>query len=367
VLIITKGVESKFNAFFDFGNPSLIRFLSSPNHLEHVFFQNNTMRPIIYTLLFTVFACSAYAQSPCDSLHVLSLNYDPMHPDSVHVIVKNESSIIFGYPSFAILNANEDTMALESVAYFGIGNYPQSHIMKVEQPFIGNQINGGKLILMGGFGDTAACIFDEQIILCTDSCSPMRVSVQASSELDSTKTVHIYISDSNNQAVYTTTFVLDTIYDIEDDTVCLSPGKYRYIIEEASPNNNEVYFGLNSFYNTTGINGNTANTTQSIYEFTIWEKCMNPDTLIDPLSVEVLENKKQNSLLVQQQAHQLLVRSKLNEVLSHVKVFDLNGRILIDETVNSNQYSFTTRGVSHGIYIMKVQIKDQWLVQKIIL
>lgn len=325
------------------------------------------MKSIFTSICLCCICATLLSQSPCDSLSILSLNYDAIHSDSINVIVKNESSIIFGYPSFTLLNEFNDTIAKETVAYFGIGNYPQGHIMRVEQPFNGNEIPNGKVILMGGFGDTAACVFNEEINLCSDSCSPMRVSVQAGTAVDSTKSVNIFINDSNNQEVYSTMFVLDTIYDIKDDTLCLPPGHYTYVIEEVLPSSNQVYYGLNPFYLTTGINANTTGISQTSHSFTIWEKCLSPDTVTPPFLISELNSTEVNTLIIENKTDEIVLRSSSNSIINYLLVVDMHGKILMDQTSNSSRVKLHRNEMNPGVYIAKVLIGNHWYANKIVI
>jgi hypothetical protein len=103
-----------------------------------------------------LFARQGQAQnSPaCDSVSITNFRFDTM-PGQLALEAANISSNGFGYPGFIFFDSNMDTLAKETVDYFGIWNSPQTHKLVIK-----NQINSpqtGFLSLYGGFYDTLYC------------------------------------------------------------------------------------------------------------------------------------------------------------------------------------------------------------------
>lgn len=120
------------------------------------------MRKNLLLLFFTVFTFSLQAQTNCDSLEIDCCNFQLLGNDTISLQVQNSSlEEIFDYPGFLILSENGDTIAKETVNYFGIGFGWQTHYLAVQNsisvPF------SGTLQLHGLFYDTLYCEFPLEI------------------------------------------------------------------------------------------------------------------------------------------------------------------------------------------------------------
>ncbi|HYV90334.1 MAG TPA: hypothetical protein VE978_01060 [Chitinophagales bacterium] len=93
----------------------------------------------------------------CDSLVINCCDFDTAGPNTLTIYVSNPSSVLFDYPGFALLGSNLDTIAKETVNYFGIGTYPQAHTMDIVAPL--TLPFAGYLDLYVLFYDTLACRF----------------------------------------------------------------------------------------------------------------------------------------------------------------------------------------------------------------
>jgi hypothetical protein len=93
----------------------------------------------------------------CDSLDISCCEYNVFGPNTITITVTNNSSVLFDYPSFVLFDANMDTIAMETVTYFGIGTNPQPHTMTIVAPL--NLPMTGFLNLYTLFFDTLACSF----------------------------------------------------------------------------------------------------------------------------------------------------------------------------------------------------------------
>ena len=93
----------------------------------------------------------------CDSLLIECCDFS-LTENSMIITAENQSSVLFDYPGFVILDANEDTIAKETVNYFGIGWGPQQHTLSIynapDLPFTGT------LKLYTWFYESLSCTFD---------------------------------------------------------------------------------------------------------------------------------------------------------------------------------------------------------------
>ena len=93
----------------------------------------------------------------CDSLVILCCDFISGGPNTLTIQVSNPTSVLFDYPGFALFNSTMDTIALETVTYFGISTGPQTHTMNIIMPLI--LPYAGYLNLYIGFYDSLACSF----------------------------------------------------------------------------------------------------------------------------------------------------------------------------------------------------------------
>lgn len=93
----------------------------------------------------------------CDSLVIDCCTFNPPGSDSLMLTATNYSSVLFDYPSFVLLDSNMDTIAIETVTYFGIGNLPQTHFMNLVAPLV--LPFTGSLNLYTLFNSSLACSF----------------------------------------------------------------------------------------------------------------------------------------------------------------------------------------------------------------
>ena len=110
-----------------------------------------------FLLIFLSSLSSAQNWQACDSLDISCCQYNVFGPNTITITVTNNSSVLFDYPSFVLFNSNMDTVAIETVNYFGIGSNPQSHTMNIVAPL--NLPMTGYLNLYSLFFDTLACSF----------------------------------------------------------------------------------------------------------------------------------------------------------------------------------------------------------------
>ena len=95
-------------------------------------------------------------QLSCDSVKISSIKLSTINP-TVEVVVKNTNVDIISYPGFILFNSNGDTLAQESVDYFGIGSNYQLHELSIINPL--NLPLSGYLELHSWFYDSLICNF----------------------------------------------------------------------------------------------------------------------------------------------------------------------------------------------------------------
>ncbi len=113
----------------------------------------------IQFIMFLFSSSSALGQNfpACDSLTINCCTFNTGGSNTISLSASNYSSVLFDYPGFILFNSNMDTIAVETVNYFGIGGGPQDHIMNIVAPI--TLPFAGFLNLYILFNDTLACSF----------------------------------------------------------------------------------------------------------------------------------------------------------------------------------------------------------------
>ncbi len=88
----------------------------------------------LISILSLPFFTKAQNLPQCDSLIISCCTFDSLGPNTISIFVANPSSELFDYPGFILLDNNTDTIAKETVSYFGIGVWPQAHTMTFLAP-----------------------------------------------------------------------------------------------------------------------------------------------------------------------------------------------------------------------------------------
>lgn len=101
--------------------------------------------------------CKAQNHPSCDSLVIACCSFDSLGPNTITLLADNHSSELFDYPGFVLFDNNMDTIAKETVMYFGIGTGFQPHTLDIVAPL--NLPFTGKLNLYVLFYAEQTCSF----------------------------------------------------------------------------------------------------------------------------------------------------------------------------------------------------------------
>src|SRR6187549_2614975 len=95
------------------------------------------MKSLYLPVFFIFLSSTCFIQNfpACVSLVINCFTYNTFGPNTISLTVSNNSSVLFDYPGFVLLDSNMDTIAIETVNYFGISTGPQTHTMNIVAPF----------------------------------------------------------------------------------------------------------------------------------------------------------------------------------------------------------------------------------------
>lgn len=140
------------------------------------------MKKLLFTL-FTISSSFGFSQTNCDSLIINCCDPSLLSNDTLTLTAQNEATMeIFGYPGFRLINGASTIVAEETVNYFGIGVFDQTHYLNVLQPI--SLPFTGVLELWGGFYDTLYCTYN--------------VTINTNSVLELTNDFFVYPNPSND-------------------------------------------------------------------------------------------------------------------------------------------------------------------------
>lgn len=288
------------------------------------------------------------AGTACDSLAILSLNYAPFDANSIELVVQNSSSNLFDYPSFILFDQNNDTLAKESVFYFGIGSSPQSHRLTVHPA--ANLPTGpftGTLELWTGFTTNLACSYVINEDLCPpDSCSWVHPYIANTGGALVTASFQWSIADTLANILASGVLELDAQQQEDSASVCLPPG--NYVLEMSTPQITGGQLSYGVWHE--GTFDSTGETYQqglvNTLDFSLFGACINPGLGI---TVPVITEGP----LVRVQDDRLLVTNMQGGPIGVFQVLDLQGRLQQAGSSNASTLGMPLHDLARGIYLFR--------------
>jgi hypothetical protein len=122
---------------------------------------NQMKKNLLILFIFVTGFTHAQNLPACDTLIIQCCNFNPVPSDTLMLLADNPSSVLFDYPGFVILDTNLDTVAKETVTYFGIGTGFQTHYLNILAPIV--LPFNGTLELYTGFFSAFACSWPLEI------------------------------------------------------------------------------------------------------------------------------------------------------------------------------------------------------------
>ena len=183
--------------------------------------------------------------SPCDSVDVLDVSYHPFDPDRLLLTSFNGSMALFPYPGFILLDANDDTLGIEPVDYFGLAGTTVHDLNVHPQAVLPQGPFSGTAELWVGFGDSLACSFGLSDELCPDTtCTPLTLSLGNFGGMLVSAVFDWQLLDAQQVAVASGTLELDNMTQDDTAVVCLPPGSYNWTMSTAGFPGGQLYMGI---------------------------------------------------------------------------------------------------------------------------
>lgn len=284
--------------------------------------------------------------SPCDSLNILELQYGAFNDSTVNVTVMNFSSTLFDYPGFILLDNNGDTVAIETVNYFGIGGGPQLHTLSIVPGMVppsGTFV--GELQLWTGFYTAQACLFPVDQDLCPPGpCAPFYISIGNMGGGMVNSVFDWEVLDS----LGTTTLASGqmTLGAEQTDTanLCLPPGMYVLEMSQPAPSGGQLFMGATDLpWEAPSISQGFVQGTQNTMALPFYPLCAD-------FSNSIPDQAHSAALSLVLRDNQLLITAQAP--LGNLLVHDMQGRILLSTRSNSTAHALDVSGLAAGAYVL---------------
>lgn len=312
----------------------------------------------ICTIFLIVLSSLATAQTACDSLDI-KVHYFPFNDSVIQVDVLNFSpGTFFGYPVFTLYDSNSDTVALETMQFFGISG-ESHHALNVFPGMLPGSIFSGTLTLQYSTVDSyAVCSWPMDFNLCPDTCYKVYTSIANMGGAQVTGNAGWSIFDINTQVVASGTFTLDTNFQYATDSVCLEPGSYTFKVNNTSlTSGGNKFVGLQSqWVNATNPSAafNNADTVSIPFDF--FGPCIMPNS--------VKEVVQTNSTSIHSFANSIYI-SNSGGPIGDISVYSIDGKEVYSGNSRRADYTLSLPGI--GIYIVRVSNKSGTTIRKVYL
>jgi hypothetical protein len=261
----------------------------------------------------------------------------------VHVLNTNTVSELFDYPNFILFDASGDTLAKETVNFFGIGG-ESYHTMRIMDgvTFPVNTFSA-TLELWTGFTTSLACTWQLEVDLCPPApCTTLIPNIQNLGGAITTGTFNWGIL-SNAVVVVSGSFVLDAENQYDADTICLPPGVYTMLAgSDGGPLSGQPYYSAVVPGGFSTASAPVGDLVPEPLAFRFYERCFDPTQGVGSA------NESADLALLTGAGEFTLVHSQ--GALGDIRVFDSTGRMAHRSYSTADRTVIGTQGWPTGIY-----------------
>lgn len=287
--------------------------------------------------------------SPCDSLLIGSVQWHAFTDTAivVHVMNTNMVSELFDYPNFILFDVNGDTLAKETVNFFGIAE-DSWHILRVmDGAVIPPGPFPGVLELWTGFTTTLACSWELPIHLCPpEPCATLIPMVQNLGGALALGTYNWFITDAG-EVMASGQFEMTEAQQMDMDTICLAPGAYEMsVLPNQEPTGGFPVFSVMTEGWISGPSQPVFAPPPALMHVDFYLPCAEGTNGIGGIDMA-------HGIAVSQESGALLLRRLDGEALGPIEVFDVQGRSLIRTSSSASSMLLRTGELASGIVIIR--------------
>lgn len=282
----------------------------------------------------------------CDDLDVISIGWHPFTDTLLVVHVTNTlEHTAFSYPGFVLLDANGDTLALETVVHQGIGS-DSRHILRIhEDAVVPEGIFQGTLHLWTGFYTEFACELERTIDLCPATWCVIVYPNLGNFGNGLAIGTYTWTITYFGGIVTQRQFELTPELQSDQDEVCLPPGSYEMtMVFDQEPTGGQLIFGINGEGFVPGPTQNLFFGTPSTMPFDLLAQCAEGTNAIE-------EGEVFRPLLVTTTAGSILVTDRTGAQLGTVILYDAVGKEIARTKTSNDRVEFDV--ATDGMYLLR--------------
>lgn len=291
-----------------------------------------------------IFTVSGGGGSPCDELELVSVQWAAFSDTAVMVHVMNNSTELFDYPNFILFTAQGDTLAKETVNFFGIAG-ESWHVLRVMDGVIMPPAPfNGRLELWTGFTDALACTWQQNFDLCPPApCAELSPTLQVVGSSIVTGLFNWVVFDDAEQ-IASGQFALSPAVQFADTTLCLPAGNYNINVSPTDPGQGGIVFysvsapGLQSTPSLI-----VSPSLPVLLPFTFYGPCIS--------GTQGIAERVAPSLIITPTHGGLLVQHPEGNTLGAFWLFDAQGRLLFNTTATTDRLFVPVE--KPGVYLIR--------------
>ena len=298
------------------------------------------------------FIVSGGGGSPCDSVIIDQVQWAPFSDTALVVHVYNYSSELFDYPGWILFNDLGDTLAKETVNFFGIASESWHTLTIHPGATIPTGTFTGTLELWTGFYTDLACTFDWTGDLCPASCTTLVPYMQNTGGIPVTGNVDWDLYDAWGVNMGSGQFEFGPD-QYSQDSLCVVPGHYSLVVNHPSGPGGLLTFGLQgAFFN---IGGPSATFTQDgvpdTLAFDFVPACFDGENgIAEPHTQQMLHFSVQNGLLNAFMSD--------GSPLGTLLIIDTRGRTVIERKVRGSSAIVNVAALAPGVYMVHARERE---------
>lgn len=311
------------------------------------------MKVIITLLCSLITAGLVEAQTACDSISI-DAKYAAFADTLIEVTAYNHGHTFYSYPGFILYNSSGDTVAKETVNFFGIGT-PSSHQLRVRPGNLPGNTFTGSLQLWTGFYTTLDCSYQMSFNLCPDTCEKVHPYFGNYGGAYFFGTVNWALKNSGQQTIASGMFTLDSAQQFVEDSTCIMPGNYTLNI---TPVGSVTLSGQP----VAGVRAHGQSMAPQPYAFFLgsaiqtpfvfYKKCMGPTIAFEPPSIR--------PAIIFTSGGILHVYNSSNEI-GQLTVYTMEGKAVYSTSSTNTVMDVDISTLPAGIYIVQlVNSKGQY-------
>lgn len=276
---------------------------------------------------------------PCGDMQ-LGVHWHAFADTAIVVHAMNNGVEVFSYPNFILYDAQGDTLAIETVNFFGIGQ-DSWHVLRVVDGATLPNVFNGTLELWTGFTTTLACSWEHSFELCPPPpCAPLYPTIMNNGGALVLGTFTYVIHNAQGAQVGAGSWELTSEVQGMSDTLCLPPGHYTMqVFPQQEPTGGHAVFSVAAPGWISGFTSPVYQPIPNTMGFAFHAPCMQVGQGIGELRSEWLRAAAVPG--------GLWVYANDQRSLDQLSVFDVQGRMVFNTTATTDRLfvPITTSGV----------------------